>query len=351
MLLALTPHLIIPFASCSGEAWAKTMQTMASDKLKNLRKLLQGMKLVEVSNGQADSLSTPNERVLADAYGLEATPDGLLPWAALEAVTHFGTGAIEKAWAFVRPCHWAMGREQATMSDPAMLGISELDSKTLLAAMQPYFETEGITLHYLSPERWLADGELFRVLPTASIDRVLGRNVDLWLPGSSGATAPGAAVPQADATLSKGSALQKVKSAGTALRLLQNEMQMLLYTHAVNDARSDKRQQTINSFWLSGTGALQKGLQNRPTTDITLPRSLAQAALNDDWDAYSKAWATIDEGEVAQFLALQNAGTAVRLSLCGESHAQTFASSTPSIFARISSVFRPQPPINVLQKL
>jgi hypothetical protein len=51
--------------------------------------------------------------------------------------------------------------------------------------MQPYFVDDGITIHYvpaLGPSRWLAEGEVFRSLPTASLDRVLGRNVDPWLP-------------------------------------------------------------------------------------------------------------------------------------------------------------------------
>ena len=38
--------------------------------------------------------------------------------------------------------------------------------------MQPYFETEGITLHFAAPDCWLAEGELFRHLPTASLDRM-----------------------------------------------------------------------------------------------------------------------------------------------------------------------------------
>jgi hypothetical protein len=276
--------------------------------------------------------------------------DGLLPLAVMEAVAHHGAQAAEKAWAFVTPCHWAMGREHATMTDPAALGLSEQDSKTLLAAMQPYFETEGITLHYLAPARWLAEGELFRTLPTASLDRVLGRNVDLWLPGTSRAEGRSAGPTQARPAPSGGSALHEVKSVGAAVRRLQNEMQMLLYTHAVNEARSEKRLQPVNSFWLSGTGALQNDTQE-PLAGIALPRSLAQAAFHDDWDAYLKAWEGIDAGEVARFLELQHAGTAVRLSLCGESNAQTFETSAPGFFARISNAFKPPKPLDVLMQL
>ena len=316
-----SPQLIIPFAACSGDYWLAAVKSLPAGSLKNLGALLQGMKLVETSQGEALSLSTPHERILAKALGLNDKVDGLIAWAALQASGQ-GLGA-GKAWAFMTPCHWSMGREHATMTDPAALGLSEEDSKTLLAAMQPYFETEGVTLHYLEPGRWLAEGELFRTLPTASLDRVLGRNVDLWLPGTDTAA---------------------------SLRRLQNEMQMLLYTHEVNEARAENRLQPVNSFWLSGTGALQNDTQEQPA-GITMPRTLAQAAFNDDWAAYLKAWEGIDAGEVARFLALQHAGTAVRLSLCGESNAQTFETSAPGFFNRISNAFSQPKPLDVLVQL
>ena len=52
---------------------------------------------------------------------------------------------------------------------------------------------------------------------------------------------------------------------------------MLLYTHPVNDERTAKAQRSINSFWVSGSGAL-----NEPATanmQVNLTRILAQAAF------------------------------------------------------------------------
>ena len=156
--------------------------------LKNLPRLLQGMKLVATVALEASSLSAPHERILAQALGLpgfEAMPDGLIPWAALQASQTPGLREQHgKAWAFITPCHWAMGREHASLTDPATLALTDVDAQTLLQAMQPYFATEGITLHGAAPGRWLAEGEIFRDLPTASLDRVMGRNVDPWLPAS-----------------------------------------------------------------------------------------------------------------------------------------------------------------------
>ena len=306
-----TPHLIVPFAQCNGDDW---LQVVTALKLKNLGYLLRGMKVIGTDNSKADSLSPPHERVLAKALKLTTSADGLIPWAAHEA-----NGAPGKAWAFITLCHWAMGREHATMTDPATLDLEEEQSQTLLAAMQPYFSTEGITLHYLQPTRWLAKGDVFCSLPTASTDRVLGRNVDRWLPDSK------------------------------AIKLLQNEMQMLLYSHPVNDTRSSKGQRTVNSFWLSGSGALTEAASAHP--DVRTARSLAQTALADDWMAYGKAWAHLDANDIALLLAQQKVGKSVRLSLCGESNALTFETTQLGVLAKFKNLLSPQPLTNLLEQL
>ena len=320
------PHLVVAFARCSSEAWLPAMRSLPEGSLRNLGKLLAGMKLLNTDSGDAHSLSTPHERVLAKAQGLAGTDtvDGLIPWAAQQASLNAPTTArTGKAWAFITPCHWAMGREHATLTDPAALRLSPDDMLTLMAAMQPYFQTEGITLHApgaAEPAHWLAEGEVFRHLPTASLDRVLGRNVDRWLPASK------------------------------AIKLLQNEMQMLLYTHPLNDARSANRLPAVNSFWLSGTGALGQPVA-APMASLVAPRNLAQAAFADDWATYAQAWQALDANEIAALLARQSAGEKVRLTLCSERTAQTFESAEKGLFARFRSLLSPRPPLNLLEQL
>ena len=227
-----TPHLIVPFAVCNSDAWLKTVTAMPLAHARQTQALLRGMTRVAVDLRSEHSLSPPHERALAQALGLPFTDegDGLIPWAAWEAVRSGLDARPGQGWAWVTPCHWAMGREHATLTDPAALGLSEAESRTLLAAMAPYFDTDGIRLHFLRADRWLAEGDVFCSLPTASLDRVLGRDVDPWLPKNK------------------------------TLMRLQNEMQMLLYTHAVNDARGAARQWPVNSFWLSGSGALTEAV-------------------------------------------------------------------------------------------
>ena len=319
-----THHLIIPFAACSAAGWLPAMQSLLPENLRQLARLLQGMTLVQTDSQDAATRSPPHERALAQALGLASadTPDGLLPWAGKDAAEQL-PASLEKAWAFVTPCHWAMGHLHATLSDPAALALREDDSRALLAIMQPYFETDGITLHYMSPERWLAEGELLRDIPTASLDRVLARNVDAWLPD-----APAAA----------------------PLRRLENEMQMLLYTHTFNDAREANRQLPVNSFWLSGTGSLPSAYQPA-LADVSAPRDLAQAVFREDWVAYAEAWGRLDAADIAQLLARQRAGETVRLTLCGEHSAQTFESRKKGLLAKISSLLAPLSILDGLKQL
>lgn len=325
-------HLLLPFAACADASWLATLQALPPATTRHLAKLLQGMQLLHTDTGDALSMSPPHERALARLHGLAGhpLPDGLIPWAAREHEQRSPREASQETqtrhWAHVTPCHWLMGREHATLTDPDALALSEADSRALMDAMQVYFEADGIRLHYVAPQRWLAEGELFHNLPTASLDRALGRSVDPWLPaGGSGKT----------------------------LRRLQNEMQMLLYTHPINDARSSQRQLPVNSIWFSGTGHLpeQHTAATPEQQKFSAPRTLANAALRDDWQAYAEAWAALDALEAKDWLARQSAGEVLRLTLCGERSALTFESAPLSLVGRFKQLLKPKPLLGLLETL
>ncbi|MEI8169765.1 MAG: phosphoglycerate mutase [Rhodoferax sp.] len=320
-------HLLIPFAFCSSDGCAPVLPTL---QLPHLQKLLSRLTPEPLDAGDEFTLSPPHERALARALGLPVL-DGLLPWAALEATKNPAAHRLG-AWAFITPCHWQVGTHHIAMSGQALPDFSAQESQTLLAAMKPYFEEDGITLLYDNPNRWLACGDVFKDLPTASLDRVVGRNVENWMPRSP------AAAP---------------------LRRLQNEMQMLLYTHPVNDARSARGVLPVNSFWLSGTGALPQPQAPTATPKPIVANSLRDAALNEDWAAWAKAWQTLDATECAALLAAldhppRNANpdvSAVTLTLCGERSAQTFTARPRPLLKRFMSLFGSQPPYNLLKQL
>ena len=328
------PHLLLAFAACAGPSWLTTLKAMPAAHTSHFAKLLQGMQLVATDTDDALSMSPPHERALARVHGLDVDGqrDGLIPWAAWEHEqrTQRAPDSETRAhsWAYVTPCHWLMGREHATLTDPDALALSEADSRALMAAMQVYFDADGIHLHYVTPQRWLAEGDVFRDLPTASLDRVLGRSVDPWLPAGS---------------------------TGKTLRRLQNEMQMLLYTHPINDARTSQRQLPVNSIWFSGTGDLPaQGHRPAATPErqqLSAPRTLVDAALRDDWEAYAAAWAALDAREAKDWLSRQSAGEVVRLTLCGERSALTIESSPRSLRGRLAQFLKPKPLLGLLETL
>jgi len=300
-------HLIVPWAACDDDAWWATVQTLPAPASVNLRELLQGMQIQERFSGPADSLGPPHERALARAWGWGKLADGLLPWAAHQAAT---AGVGDGPWGWVSLCHWAMGREQASLSDPAELAIREDESETLLVAMRPFFESEGLQLHPVRAGRWLVRGEVMG-LPTASLDRAIGRSVDPWLPASTEAR---------------------------LLRRLQNEMQMLLYTHPVNDARTARREPTINSVWFSGTGRLTS--TTPAPHDVHLSPLLASAAMAGNWPAYAQAWQQLDAQAMGPLLRRQQQGQAVRLSLCGERGSLTLETAPRGLLPSLHQLFR-----------
>ncbi len=301
-------HLLIPFATSSSEGCREALRTLA---LPHLEKLLARLTATQTDTGAEDALSPPHERALARAYGL-AAPDGCLPWAAWQAHEMArGTDAGDpgQAWAWITPCHWRMGRDHILMLHPLTLQLDAQDARTLVDAMRPFFAQDGITLEYDAPTQWLARGELFRSLPTASLDRVVGRDVNAWM--------------------ARGDAAR-------TLRRLQAEMQMLLYTHPLNEERERGGLLPVNSFWASGTGALAPGAGALPS-GLRMPHYLRDAALRGDWAAWADAWRQLDQGECLRLLGELDSGRQVTLTLCGERSAQTFQSLPRSLFRQLSS--------------
>ena len=299
-------HLLIPFAHCSSEGCDMALRTL---KLPNLQKLLSRLKSDPAQQTDPLSLSPPHERALAQALGLPAA-DGLIPCAALQARQCL---AADGAWGFITPCHWHIGSKLVVMNGSALNDLQEQESRTLLAAMEPYFAEDGITLHYLAPTRWLAQSELFDGLATASLDRASGHDVSDWLPTDSRAR---------------------------KLRRLQSEMQMLLYNHPVNESRSERGLSVVNSFWLSGTGALPAGSSPATGEAPRLADSLREAALNEDWSAWAQAWEQLDATECAALLKALQQGEAVQLTLCGERATQSFVSGSSNFKRSLMHLFK-----------
>ena len=316
-----TTHLLIPYAAVQSPGG---QQALASLELPNLERLLARLSPLDNDMGDEESASPPHERALARALGLPGG-DGQLPWAAWQVQQHHRAACAPNAtaWAFVTPCHWQVSTDHITLHDPAALALDEASSRALLAVMAPWFEQDGITLLYDQPTRWLAHGDIFTDLSSTSLERVLQRDVRPWLQSAE---------------------------QHPILRRLHSEMQMLLYTHPWNEAREAQRQPTVNAFWVHGAGQLAA---NAPVKQQAphMPLTLRDAALREDWAAWASAWQQLDAGPVAELAAQAARGSAVQLTLCGESSAFSWHSAPRSLRQRISSLFGSKPFADVRYKL
>lgn len=291
-------HLLILDAASDAPACRAALARLS---LPSLSALLERLTPAPLERLPEDALDTPTERALARALGL-AGEDGRLPWAASAAQ---GVGLPPtQDWAFLTPCHLEVGMNQVRLTDPEALALQPEEADSLMASMAPYLAEDGIVVERWLGSHWLAHGEPFRGLATASPERVLVEDdLNAWLPASP------------------------------LLRRLQNEMQMLLYTHPVNDAREARRQVTANALWVSGCGSWPAVPPAGPR-DLQVVDDLRRSARQGDWSGWSAAWQRIDSTHGAALLQRLQAGEPVVLTLCGPQGSRRFEGRPRGALAR-----------------
>ncbi|KQP17680.1 hypothetical protein [Pseudorhodoferax sp. Leaf267] len=299
-----TAPLLIAHAGSTNLEARELLRTLP---LPQLGALLAALTPGPIEHLPDEAFDTPDERALAQAMGL-AVADGRIPWAALQA-TRSGLAPRGAAWGWLTPCHFDVGMNDVRLSDAEGLALPPAQAQALTASMAPYFAEDGIVLHGLDEGRWLAQGEAFRDLATASPARVAGIDLNPWMPASP------------------------------LLRRLLNEMQMLLYTHPVNTEREGQGLPPVNALWLSGCGALP-ATAPRDAARPMLVQDLAPSALREDWQAWAAAWQQVDAQHCAPLLARLRAGQPVVLTLCGARSLQTWRSAPRSTLARLGGLWR-----------
>lgn len=288
-------HLIVAFAHASDPA---CHAVLAQTPLPALQQLLRQWHPNARHAGDDYHLTPPHEHALGHALGGADPGDGRWPWAAWQA------GRRGPACAWFTPCHWNAGREQVTLLPPDELDLRLDESQALLDALAPLAMEDGLALSLETPQRWRAEGDGLRDLPCASLDRVAHRRIDPWL-----------SAPRTPA--------------GRALQRLQNEAQMLFYTHPVNDARQARGALPINGFWASGAGVWD-GAATGGLGDIERIDTLRAPALAGDWAAWGQAWQALDRERLAPWMAQATPAQPLRLTLCGERGWARWSSVAPT---------------------
>ncbi len=303
-------HLIVPFAARAAAPIDAPSGTPADARgvpaLACLQAWFDSAAVVERDDGDDDAPAMPHERALARALGWPA--EAPLPWAARLAAAD-GVDVGTRPWGLLTPVHWRVGADAVHLADPRGLGLDEAASRAAFDAVRPLFDSEGFTMAWGAPLRWYASHPMLATLATVSIERVVGRNVDRWLPA------------QRDARL---------------VRRLQSEVQMLLHSHPLNAAREAAGAPPLNSFWLSGCGMRRDEAAN----DAVVDDRLVAPALAGDGPAWVAAWAALDASLPAR--------SPTRVTLCGERSSVTLAPRAPSAWQRLGRIFQPAPSVHHL---
>jgi hypothetical protein len=164
----------------------------------------------------------PHETWLARTLGLEQYGQ---PAFAAAAMRGFGLDPGDGTWFIVNPSHIEIARSHLLMPDLRHLALAEDDSRALLEGARPLFEEAGYALAYGDANTWFMRADDWTGMDTATPDAAVGVNLTDCMPAG----------PRS-----------------LAYRKLQNEVQMLWFTHPANAAREARRQPPVNAFWLWG---------------------------------------------------------------------------------------------------
>ncbi len=158
-------------------------------------------------------------------FGIEA-PAECLPVAAVSHLADTGTlppGPCLRA----DPVHLLPDRDQLVLFDSSSLGLSTAEAAELVTALNAAYADEG--WHFTAPhaERWYLHLPAAPEVRCTPLPALQGQPIGRSLPAGE---------------------------QGGAWRATLNEVQMLLYTQAVNTRREEAGEPTVSSLWFWGAG-------------------------------------------------------------------------------------------------
>jgi hypothetical protein len=191
------------------------------------------------------------ETTLFTLFGAETPDEGDLPVAAVTRVLDLGV--VDNGW-WLRadPVHLAPRRDQLVLSDNHALDLTQDETNGLVAEIMEVYEQDGWMLKAPRPSRWYLKPPRAPKITTTALADVVGSDIHPYLPRGA-----------------------EAKAWHTTL----NELQILLHTAKVNDAREHAGKLAVNSVWFWGGGRLPrleptrwKGLWSTEPVSLSLAR-------------------------------------------------------------------------------
>lgn len=147
-------------------------------------------------------------------------PNAALAW------QQAGNQAGSAYWLYAAPVHFVLQRDSFSLAAPAPLLLESHEADALTSAFNQHFAGDGLQFFW-HETTWFLSLQSNPHIETSAPETALNKDISAYLPTGAGATQWAA---------------------------FQNELQMLLFEHPVNQAREAKRLPVVNSIWCYGGG-------------------------------------------------------------------------------------------------
>lgn len=131
-------------------------------------------------------------------------------------------------WLFATPVHLMLARDSFILADPHTIKLSNDEATQLTISLNQHFSQEGLQF-YWQQNQWFLRLAHDPHIETIAPKHAINRKIDDFQTTGSGAI---------------------------VWAKLQNEIQMLLFSHPINHHREKNKQLTINSIWCHGGGKI-----------------------------------------------------------------------------------------------
>jgi hypothetical protein len=192
-------------------------------------------------SAQTDVSGVPLERRLLELFGMPEDAGVATLGAAFD-------GLGEGHWLRADPVHLHIQRDRLLLQEVVP---SADEAAGFSAALSRHFSSEGLEFFAPHPQRWYVRLDSAPAIETVPLSQVLGRNVRELLP-----------------------------QIGARWARLFGEIQMLLYSHEINERREARGELPVNGVWLWGEGraAMPQRRYREASSDEMLVEMFAKAA-------------------------------------------------------------------------
>lgn len=177
---------------------------------------------------------------MCELAGIERHPSSSVDTVPFAAISYFGESASESRSEvgggyvlFADPVHLVLQRDSFSLSSPVPLVLSLAESEALLESLNLHFASDGLKFIQGTSGRWYVQQSSQPQMATSHPGRAINRDINAFLPQGP--------------------------DAGQWNHLI-NEIQMLLFSHPVNEARESKGLLPCNSLWFWGGGKLPEAV-------------------------------------------------------------------------------------------